>query len=172
MYTEYKKMLQLQQEDVNGEKFSDYLKSTTPKEFFGDDSVNELYLWMYIDSKRVGNILAGCHLPAVRDMNNDNIPCGACLKLADKLDQAELYMRCPACGKLMNRLITQDFCRCALPYDSQESHVLLLCKAALGNGRLFQHLSKHNMLSSHSCLFFFEHSCRARIQATDDAPGS
>lgn len=71
MYTEYKKMLQLQQEDVNGEKFSDYLKSTTPKEFFGDDSVNELYLWMYIDSKRVGNILAGCHLPAVRDMNND-----------------------------------------------------------------------------------------------------
>ena len=46
MYTEYKKMLQLQQEDVNGEKFSDYLKSTTPKEFFGDDSVTELYLWM------------------------------------------------------------------------------------------------------------------------------
>ena len=70
LYTEYKKMLQLQQEDANGHQFSEYLKNTTPKEFFGDSGVNELYLWMYVDTKCIGNILAGCHLPAVRDMNS------------------------------------------------------------------------------------------------------
>ena len=70
VYTEYKKMLQLQPEDANGQRFSSYLKSTTPEELFSDDSVNELYLWMYMDTEHAGGILTGHHLPAARNMSD------------------------------------------------------------------------------------------------------
>jgi len=105
-----------------------------------DSAVNEVYLWLSMTDKQIGDVVIGGSVPTFRNLSSASIVLNH-FQLFDKLDQAELYMRCPECEEYINDSLSQvkdvrnipvDFCCCDAKKLQRRPCVLLFCRVALG----------------------------------------